>query len=232
MQQRMNLMNRCLLVFSLLVSSAFTRPAVGEFRLADIQAMVLLPPVGALSVIGQGNKPVFAPEASADAAELLRQALYQHDANLHLTGQVALKDTAARRSTAQYVARTLGSLERQRRATMAQPQPWLDTLLTRQKQRFGLVSGIWGFTRTVTNRRALIARDLGIGVLSMGLVVPVTPNASTRVGVFIYDAQTHAIVYYKTNVPTDKDPLADNGEIIDHTVTAMLAKDFQLGEAH
>lgn len=227
----MNLKAAFLWVLILLASSAFTRPEAGGFRLADIQAMVMLPPVGVVSLIGPGNRRVFAPEASADAAELLRQALYQHDVKLHLTGQVELKDTSTRRSMAQHVARTIGLLERQRKTTMVQPQPWLDTLLTKRKQRFGLVSSIWGFTRTAANRRALLARDLGIGLLSMGMAVPVTPDASTRIGVFIYDAQNHVIVYYKTNFPTDKDPLAGNGEIIDHEVTSMLTKDFHLEEA-
>jgi hypothetical protein len=221
-----------LLVLILLASSAFIKPEAGGFRLSDIQEMVLLPPVGIVSLIGQGNRPVFAPEASTDAAELLRQALNQHDVNLHLTGQVDVKDTSIQRSFAQHVARTIGLLERQRRATMAQPQPWLDTLLTKQKQRFGLVSSIWGFTRTAANRRALIARDLGISLLSMGMAVPATPNASTRIGVFIDDTQTRAIVYYKTNFPTDKDPLAGTGETIDRELTSMLTKDFHLEEAH
>ena len=214
-----------------LASIAFTKPETGGFRPADIQEMTLLPPVGIVSLIGQGSRPAFAPEASVDAAELLRQAIYRHDAKLHLTGQVVLKDSAAQRIIAQHTARTIGLLEWQRKATMTQPQPWLDTLLAARKQRYGLVSGVWGFTRTAANRRALIARDLGIGLLSMGMVVPLTPNASTRIGVFIYDAQTHAIVYYKSNFPTDKDPLASNGEVLDREFTNLLAKDFNLTES-
>jgi hypothetical protein len=190
--------------------------------------MVLLPPVGIVSLIGQGNRPALDPNASIDAAEMLRQVILQHDAKLHLTGQVSLKDSTAQRAVARNIARTIGLLQSRPKATMAQPQPWLDTLLIARKQRYGMAGCVWGFTRTQANRRALMARDLGIGLLSMGMVVPVTLNASVSVGVFIYDAESHTIVYYKTNASADKDPLADNGETIDRDVVSMLDKDFKL----
>ena len=216
----------------LLLIGGFTMCPDSEFRPSDIQEMVLLPPVGVVSLIGQGSRPTFDPDASSDAAELLRQVLFQHDTQLHLTGQVQLKDSIARRVIARNTVRTIGLLESRRKATMALSQPWLDTLLTARKQRYGLVSCVWGFTRTRANRRALIARDLGIGLLSMGMLVPITANASVRLGVFIYDAQTHAIVYYKTNSPTEEDPLAGNGEIIDKEIMSILGKDFNLNSGN
>ena len=220
----------CFLVLGLWAwaDNAFAQSSAAKFRLSDIQEVVLLPPVGLVSLIGQGNRATFSPEASVDASELLRQAIYQHDAKLRVVEQVVLKDSVARRAFAKNALRAIGNLERQRKAAMAQPQPWLDTVLAAQGRRFGLISGVWGFTRTPANRRALMARDLGIGLLSMGMLVPVTPNASVRIGVFIYDAQRRAIVYYKSNFPTDKDPLTGNGEVIERELANMLAKDFGL----
>ncbi|GAA4359026.1 hypothetical protein GCM10023185_25240 [Hymenobacter saemangeumensis] len=191
--------------------------------------MLVLPPVGLVSLIGQGNRAAFDPDASSDAAEMLQQVLFQHDAKLHLTGLVKLPpDSSARKAIARNTLRTVALLESRRKATMAQPQPWLDSLLMTSQQRYCLVSCVWGFTRTPANRRAMVARDLGIGLLSMGMLVPVTPSASVRLGLFIYDAQTSAIVYHKANFPTEKDPLAQNGEIIYKELTGMLGKDFNL----
>jgi hypothetical protein len=83
-----------------------------------------------------------------------------------------------------------------------------------------------GFTRTAANYRGQVAKGLGVGLLTMGLVVPVPNQASTRVGVFIYDAQQQAVVYYKSGWPVEKDPLA--GVVIDRALTELLAKDFKL----
>lgn len=210
--------------------TAFIPRSSTSFQPRDISEMLLLPPLGLVSSIGQGNRAVLDPDASVDAAEMLRQSLFRHDEKLKLVGEISVKDSTTRRTIRYRTAKIVGQLQGNRKAAMAQPQPWLDSLLTARHQRYGLASCVWGFTRTAANRRALIARDLGIGLLSMGMVVPLTPNASTRLSVFIYDAQQHAIVYYKTNFPTDKDPLAHNGEIIDREATDLLAKDFGLTE--
>lgn len=212
----------------LLTTKALGQAAAG-FQPAQIEAMVLLPPLGAVSFIGPGDRAVADANASADASELLRQALLQHDEKLHLRGSLVLKDTLAQRAAAN-AARAFGLLTGHRKAVMAQPQSWLDSLLAARQQRYGLVSYVAGFTRTAANRRALMARDLGIGLLTLGTVVPITPAASTKIGVFIYDAQTHCIVYYKVSPSSDKDPLAGFGEVIDRELTNLLAKDFNLGQ--
>ena len=224
-------MTRCLaLCFALLwlVSETRGQGAAGGFRPAEIDAMVLLPPLGAVSLIGPGNRATFDANASADASEMLRQAIFRHDEKLHLQGQLLLKDSAAQRTIARRAAQAFGLLAGRRKAAMAQPQPWLDSLLTARRQRYGLVSYVAGFTRTPANRRPLIARDLGIGLLTLGAVVPVTPNAATKIGVFIYDAQAHRVVYYRVSAPAEQDPLARFGEIIDRELTNLLAKDFNL----
>ncbi|QKG54254.1 hypothetical protein [Hymenobacter sp. BRD67] len=58
------------------------------------------------------------------------------------------------------------------------------------------------------------------------MLTPIVAQSATRVGVFIYDAQTQSVVYYKSNWPVEKDPLA--GVVIDQTLTDLLAADFQL----
>ena len=211
----------------LLAAETFGQAAAG-FRPAQIDAMVLLPPLGVVSLIGQGNRAAFDANASADASELMRQAIFRHDEKLHLQGQLLLKDSVAQRTIALRTAQAFGLLAGRRKVAMAQPQPWLDSLLTARRQRYGLVSYVAGFTRTPANRRALIARDLGIGLLSLGAVVPITPSAATKIGVFVYDAQTHRVVYYKVSLPAEKDPLARFGEVIDRELTDLLAKDFNL----
>lgn len=219
---------RQLLLLLLLASglAAFTqRPRTG-FRPADITEMVFLSPVGVISTIAQGNRAAYDPNASADASEALRQALYRHDEKLHLKSQLAVKDTAMQRVIANLTLRAVIELETHRKRPFPMPAPWLDTLLTAQKQRYCLFSYVWGYTRTASNYRGQVAKALGIGLLSMGMVVPVADRASTRVGVFIYDAAQHAVVYYKSSWPVEKDPLA--GVVIDRELTELLAKDFNL----
>lgn len=188
--------------------------------------MVFLQPVGVVSSIAQGNRASYDPNASTDASEALRQALFRHDEKLHLKSLLVVKDTAMQRVIASLTLRAVVELETHRKRPYPMPAPWLDSLLTTQKQRYCLLSYAWGYTRTPSNYRGQQAKALGIGLLSMGMIVPVAARASTRVGIFIYDAQQHAVVYYKSSSPVDKDPLA--GVVIDRELTDLLAKDFNL----
>jgi hypothetical protein len=188
--------------------------------------MVLLPPVGVVRTISAGNQAVYSPAASADACDALRQALLRHEEKLRLVASLPLPDTTHQQALAQLTSRVVGALEYSRKRPLALPAPWLDSLLAARHQRYGLLSYVAGYTRTPANYRGHLAKDLGVGVLSMGLVVPITAQHSTRVGVFIYDAQTQAVVYYKGSWPVEKDPLA--GVVIDQTITELLAPDFQL----
>lgn len=206
--------------------AAFTQRPYGVFRPADISEMMFLQPVGVVSAITQGNRTTYDANASVDASEALRQALMRHDEKLHLKGLLPVKDTAMQRVIAGLTLRAVVELESHRKRPFLMPAPWLDTLLTARKQRYCLLSYVWGYTRTPSNYRGQLAKSLGIGLLSLGMVVPAADHAYTRVGVFIYDAQQHAVVYYKSSWPAEKDPLS--GVVIDRELTDLLAKDFNL----
>ncbi len=203
------------------------RPA-GGFRPAEATRVLLVPPLGAVSVIARGNRLELDPNASLDAAELLRQALYRHDEKLHLEGEakIAVADTLAQRRRNLNLGRAFGLVGRNPRLPLAAPQPWLDSLLAPRGQRYALLAYAGGFTRTAANLRGILARDLGIVLLSMGTVMPLSSVASTRVVVLLYDGEQHQVVYYKASWPAEKDPLA--GVVIDRELTDLLAKDFSL----
>jgi len=188
--------------------------------------MVFLPPAGAVGVIAQGNHATPDPNASADASEALRQALLRHEEPLHLKGQLLIKDSLVQQAVLRLTVQASRELAGFRQRPLPLSAPWLDSLLLGQKQRYCLFSCVQGYTRTASNNRGRIAKDMGIGLLSMGLAIPVSHQAATRVGVFIYDAEQHAVVYAKTSTPVEKDPLA--GVVIDRVLTDLLAKDFNL----
>ena len=222
----MNLRLPLIIVLGVATATGFVHRSAGGFRPAEIAEMVFLPPVGVVSSIGDGNRESYDPNASADASDALRQALLRHDEKLRLKTQLAVNDSLLQRTIASFTLRTGRALETYRKRPVPVSAPWLDSLLLLQKQRYCLLSYTFGYTRTPGNNRGRIATDLGIGLLSMGMIIPVSYKASTRVGVFIYDAQQHAVVYHKASLPVEKDPLA--GIVIDRELTDLLAKDFNL----
>jgi hypothetical protein len=215
-----------LVLLCLLSATGFAQRSSSSVRPAAIPEMTILQPVGLVSSITQGNKGIEDPNASADAGEALRQALWRHEEKLHLKGQISLKDSALQRAAAVLITRAANMLEHKGKCPLPMSAPWLDSLLRAQNQRYCLLSYVWGYTRTASNSRERIAKDLGISLLTLGMAIPLSSRASTRVGVLIYDAQLGAIVYYKSSLPVDKDPLMD--VVIDRELTDLLAKDFNL----
>lgn len=214
------------LICLLTMATGFGQRASSGFRPADISEMVFLQPAGIVGVIAQGNQSIPDPNASADASEALRQALLRHDELLHLKAQLAIKDSLGQQAVLRLTVQASRELAGFRQRPVPLSAPWLDSLLLRQRQRYCLFSFVQGYTRTASNNRGRVAKDLSIGLLSMGLVVPVSHQAATRVGVFIYDAEQHAVVYAKASILVEKDPLA--GVVIDRVLTDLLAKDFNL----
>jgi hypothetical protein len=210
----------------LVAATGFVQRLAGGFRPADITEMVFVQPAAAVGIIAQGNQNTPNPDASADASEALRQALLRHDEKLHLKSQLPTKDSLLQRAVLRFTFQASRELAGSRKRPLPVSAPWLDSLLTTQKQRYCLFSFVQGYTRTASNNRGRMAKDLGIGLLSMGMVMPVSYQAFTKVGVFIYDAEQHAVVYHKVSIPAEKDPLA--GIVIDRELTDLLAKDFVL----
>ena len=103
----------------------------------------------------------------------------------------------------------------------------LDYLLQGQSQRDVLLTATRGFTRTEGNYSGQVAKSIGVGILSMGMIVPVAVKAKSNLYLLIYDSQQKAIVYFnQTPVNAEQEPL--NAAALENQLRKMLAKDFPL----
>ena len=73
--------------------------------------------------------------------------------------------------------------------------------------RFGMAVATYGFTRRDGNYGGQIAKGLGIGILSLGLYVPVPVKASSGVACAIIDAETGKTIFYKKSFQSEIEPL-------------------------
>lgn len=183
-------------------------------------------PVAQIATIERGNQPVMSAEASAESMRLMRKLLVEHRAELHLQNELVIPDSLQQEAN-QEIYRAVEGIEVHRRLDTGAHLPVLDALLAQQNQRYLLVAATQGFTRTELNYSRQLAKSIGLGLLSMGSMVPMAIKAKSTICLFIYDGQQKAIVYYNhTPPPAEREPLDE--VVLEQQLRTMLAKDFSL----
>lgn len=196
------------------------------FTPAEVQTLVFAPPLTSISVIEKGNQPTPSQEATSEAARILRTVLLRHQAELHLKTELPIPDSL-QQAAGREISQAIRGIEGHQRLSGGANLPVLDYLLEAQGERFLVVTANRGFTREQGNYGKQLTKSLGIGLLTMGMLVPVSVKAKSNLSYFIYDRQQKAIVYYNHTPPNaEHEPL--NEASVEQQLRTMLAKDFPL----
>jgi len=216
-----------LFVLAVLLSSCATSFSIRRsgFQPAA-QQMFFASPIAEINLIEKGSKPVPSEEATAQSTEIMRKLLVRHRAALHLTRELIIPDSVRQEAYRQFF-RAADGIAYQQKLETGVNLPVIDNLLADQDQRYVLLTAIRGFTRTKENYRGHLAKAIGVGVLTMGVMTPVLGKAKSVISVLIYDRQQRQIVYFN-QTPTEggHEPLDETS--VENQLRKMLAKDFTL----
>ena len=188
--------------------------------------MLYSTPVAQVAVVGHSNQPILSPKASVASTKLVKDMLLRHQAELRLSGELVIPDSLQKQAK-QEIYRAVEGLEKRHRLDTGAHLPILDGLLAVQNQRYVMVSATEGFTRTDANYGQQLAISIGVGLLTGGMMIPVSTKANSIICLFIYDHQQKVVVYYNHTPPfATGEPL--NPEVVEKQIRRMLTKDFLL----
>ncbi|GAA4359016.1 hypothetical protein GCM10023185_25220 [Hymenobacter saemangeumensis] len=188
--------------------------------------MTFASPIAAVSLIEKGNLPKPNEEATAQATEIMRRLLTRHRAELHLTHELHIPDSLYQQAYQQIFRAAEGIAYRQRLETSAN-LPAIDHLLAGPGPRYVLLTALRGFTRTSENYSGQLAKTIGVGLLTMGMVVPVSVKARSDIYFLIYDRQQRQVVYFNQTPPmAEQEPLDEAS--VENQLRRMLGQDFPL----
>ncbi|SDY33236.1 hypothetical protein [Hymenobacter psychrophilus] len=196
------------------------------FQPTEAPAMPFTTPISAIGSIQRGNQVVFDSAATRASVGLLRRQLRAQQAGLRLSGELVIPDSL-RLQAEQEIGRAVAALNSRPQLGGGANLPVLDYLLQQQGQRYVFVTAARGFTRSPGNYGGQVAKSIGVGLLTMGMLVPVSVKARSEIGVFVYDAQQRAIVYYCHTSPIEHEPLDETS--VAKQLRTMLAKDYTFG---
>ncbi len=173
-----------------------------------VKDMALLPSDSQIGLIEQGNNVVIDKKltqlARRNFVSLTKTPAVQKW--LHLSADTLQIDSASHKRMYKQQINLINAILRSHNINGLPIPPLIDSILETNHKRFGLIYFQSGFTRSADNRAAKVAESIGIGLLSLGTVVPISNSAASTMYCVIVDAETNSVLYYDTSSQLDNQP--------------------------
>ena len=207
----MKKVNLFLIIIVLFASCNTTKFLTSDVKPLEITEMLKIQPFSYISLVEQGNRGVFNDSISNEAQIALNETLEIFRDRIRLSStEVILTDSAEISWLEQEIDYLIISAERNRNVKNIAIPPFIESLLTANDERFGLIIVQSGFTRTRGNYGGQVAKQIGVGILT-GLLTGVahvqTPvKSGSTLHAIIVDNQNKNVAFYNNSVLQDREP--------------------------
>ena len=228
----MQKLNSIYYFFALIALFSFTSCQTGYvaqgIKANQVKDIACLPAIVSIQVIEQGNQGLHDPFLSQKAASEYKSLIgIPHNQKfLHLSSdslpEMPINLQRRIMNEGHYiVAQAIG----QRSVQNIPISPTIDSVLEANNKRYGMICVENGFTRTKQNRRDKTGETIGIGLLTLGMYVPISYSSGVTMYCALVDAQTNQTIYCHSAQMTDNEP--DNPETIGKLLSAVFRDFFE-----
>lgn len=162
-------------------------------------------PLAFVSVIDKGNSGKHNDSLSA-VSKILLDSVIQQSKNLKVSKKIEIADLKFKEEIDGELSSLIQNIIKTNKIEGVKIPAKIDSVLSISNHRFTIATVASGFGRVKGNYGKQIAKGMGIGVLTLGMYVPVPIKASTTLYVIIFDAQKREIIYYAKSSPIEKSP--------------------------
>jgi hypothetical protein len=196
-----------LLALTLLLTSCKTGKYINkEVKPADLGEIKYFPPLSYINLIEKGNKMLLNDSLSLISKKLLDSVIKKNKyfkiaAKMHVDGEATICKVNCELN-AVFIA-----IDKNHNLTGIKIPPTIDSIMKAKNQHFALATCATGFGRKKGNYGKQIAKSIGIGILTMGMLVPIPTKSSFSLYTIILDSQRNEVVFYsKSPVPVEQSP--------------------------
>ena len=205
-------------VILLCTSCSTSNLLTSDVKPVEITKMLKIEPFSYISLIEKGNQAKLNDSISNITKVILNESLETFSEKLRLSSQeIKLTDSLGRKELEEEIRILIMSADRNKNVQNIYITPFLDSLLSVNNERFGLIIVQSGFTRTKGNYIGQAAKGIGIGILTgvlTGMAYTQTPiKSNSTLYAMILDNQNKNIAFYNKSVLQDKEP-TEKGNII------------------
>jgi hypothetical protein len=177
-------------------------------------------PFSYIHYVEKGNKSEFSDSLSYITKIKADSILASNKSLLRLTDKIDLMDDTLKARVENEIG-YMAQLINQRRKLEGIPlTPTIDSLMESNNQRFSLAIVAAGFGRRKGNYGGQVAKGLGVGLLTLGMVVPTPIKSNLTMHAFIFDSERNEVVFYKRGLPAEKEPT--DPEIIEKQIISLF----------
>jgi len=160
-----------------------------------------------ITLIEKGNRGEHNDTLSNKSKELFSGVLDSFENRIRLTGDIYVFDLLTRTKIEKEIEHLCTTADRQKSISKLKLPRTLDSLLETSQNRFGLITVTTGFTRIRGNYGKQIAKGIGLGILTLGMVYSSPIKAHSTVYVAIIDSKDNNIAFFRKSFLQDKEPL-------------------------
>lgn len=204
------MMKRTLLLIPFLlvlfVSCNTTKMLTSGVKAGEVTDLQLMEPLGFVALIQQGSEPVHNDSLSRIGSLMLDEILSKQSL-LPVTGRIDFSNDWLRHQVKNEVLELCARIEKQKTLDNVVLGSTVDSLLEASGKRFGLFVLLQGVTRTNRNYANQSLKGGMIGLLTLGLYMPIPIKAQTRVLALVVDAEKNDVAFFRSTVFKNKEPL-------------------------
>jgi hypothetical protein len=196
-------MQKAILNFTLALLSIFTfgcgttRPLHSKVKPHEIKTLDLLILPSNISSISKNNMPEF-NQALSDSFQVAFTSKISNYIPTELRQEeLPISDLAVKQSINNELFNLISFVEKKRNIKNIQVSHKLIEYFSSIKSEYVLVGFSSGFTREKGNYGKQVAKGLGVGLLTLGMVVPVPYKANLTNIIFILDVKNSNIAFYR-----------------------------------
>ena len=175
----------------------------------EINQMTVFEPISYINLITKGDNAVYSDSLSRISQKLWLNTLELNNYRLPIESYIILDDHFSR-SLIENETRTLfDEIDALDQFYSIPIPPTLKSHLEVSGNRFGMLTLTSGFTRTKGNLTGQMFKSIGIGLLTLGMVMIIPETAQSNVHVLILDNELDEVVYYKASTSQEMQPLKE-----------------------
>ena len=189
----------------LTASCSVSKIANHEVSPAEIKEISWFEPVSFIALIEKGNQQTVNDSLSSICTALLDSIMNDHKVRRNMR-KIEVEDPMIKSRLQNEVTFLIQTAAQSRKLNGIKLTPTIDSLLKANNQRFAIATVASGFGRKAGNYGNQLAKGIGVGILSLGMVVPVPNKSNLSLFAIIMDAERNEVIYYCRTLPVEKSP--------------------------
>ena len=188
-------------------SCAGTKLLTSNTKPEEIADMLKFETLSYVSLIEKGNRSIQNDSVSNLAKDIFHEALNSFGNKIPLSSKEQIfTDSISKDRFVQEVNFLCLTADRNKSIEKLSIPPTIDSLLSVNGKRFGLITVVTGFTREKGNYGTQIAKGVGMGILTMGMYYQTPIKSNSTIYAMIVDNQEKNVTFYRKSVLQDKEP--------------------------